>query len=654
MSRVTSALRSPVLWLFLGLTLTAAVYAPGLGGGWLFDDYPNIVDNAGVKPASASLASLVSAAMASPASDFKRPLASLSFGLNFLASGLDAPAMKATNLAIHLLNGVATFLLVRLLLLAMGVTDAKTAGRQAALMATAWMILPINLTGVLYVVQRMESMANLAVLLGLWGYVAGRLRMRESSGGFALATASLILGTLAGVTAKETAVMLPLYAFLVEAVVFRFRSSADVNVSVDRRISWLFGVVLAAPMLAGTIWVLPRVIDPRVWASRDFTLQSRLLSESRIVLDYVAWTVVPTPSAQSFYHDDFLVSRGLLTPPSTLLSILALIVLATVAFSARNVSKPFTLGIGLFFACHLLTATILPLELIYEHRNYFASLGLVMALAGAVEFLASRTPSLRRPMFLAVAALILLWSGSTAVTALAWGDPLSLARELARRAPSSPRAQYELGRMYIIASNYDASSPLLDKAYAPLEVAAALPRSSILPEQALIFLNSRMGRPVKDAWWDSMIQKLSMSTPSVQDESALSALASCLSEQRCAFPAQRLLDAYLAALDHPKPTARLLSMYSDFAWNTLVDHPLALKMQKEAITRAPQEPTYRVNMARMCIVDGYFDLADQQIRWLESADIGGWLASDVARLKKQLREAHETRQGSPSPRNLAE
>ena len=47
----------------------------------------------------------------------------------------------------------------------------------AALIAGAWMLLPINLTGVLYVVQRMESLANLFVLLGLAGYVIGRQRM---------------------------------------------------------------------------------------------------------------------------------------------------------------------------------------------------------------------------------------------------------------------------------------------------------------------------------------------------------------------------------------------------------------------------------------------------------------------------------------------
>lgn len=48
------------LLLGLGFLLTIAVYfriesAPGLSGSWLFDDYPNIVDNPGVQPPDASL-----------------------------------------------------------------------------------------------------------------------------------------------------------------------------------------------------------------------------------------------------------------------------------------------------------------------------------------------------------------------------------------------------------------------------------------------------------------------------------------------------------------------------------------------------------------------------------------------------------------------
>ena len=46
------------LWVLLAaLAITAAVYWPGLYGGFLFDDYPNIVDNHGVQPGDTSMPS---------------------------------------------------------------------------------------------------------------------------------------------------------------------------------------------------------------------------------------------------------------------------------------------------------------------------------------------------------------------------------------------------------------------------------------------------------------------------------------------------------------------------------------------------------------------------------------------------------------------
>ena len=60
------------------------------------------------------------------------------------------------------------------------------------------MLLPINLTGVLYVGQRMESMANLFVLAGLIGYVTGRRRMlglaQSSFGGKGLLLLLFLIG----------------------------------------------------------------------------------------------------------------------------------------------------------------------------------------------------------------------------------------------------------------------------------------------------------------------------------------------------------------------------------------------------------------------------------------------------------------------------
>ncbi|GAB2535321.1 hypothetical protein GCM10027065_03760 [Rhodanobacter koreensis] len=704
------------------LIVTAAVYWPGLSGGFQFDDYPNIVDNKGVQPHDASLSSLVGAALASPASEFKRPLASLSFAANYLASGLDPYWMKLSNLIIHLMNGLLVFLLARALLLVDGssqrpflvgaasaampsrstaghldsgvevstkgitteVAPATTAdptndraGTVAALIAGGWMLLPINLTGVLYVVQRMESMANLFVLLGLIGYVAGRRRMlgtpaacgvipahtrqrppeqsRTSTSirGFILCAASTTLPAAVGILAKETAVMLPLYAFLIEWILFGFQHPADTTGAAvpqptpvrrsDRRILGLFVLVLALPMVAGLARLLPGLLSPEAWATRDFSLSTRLLSEARIVVDYIVWTLLPSPHALSFYHDNFHISSGLLQPWTTLASIALLGALVALMFWLRQRQPLTALGIALFLGCQLLTGTIIPLELIYEHRNYFASFGLLLAIvpllaapsiasAEAAPTVAQGMP-MALPRYALLAGLMLCWAALTALTSYAWGNPLRLAEDLAARAPQSPRAQYELGRTYIIYSHYDPASPFIRLAYPPLERSAALPNSSILPEQALIFMNARMHLPLKDAWWDSMITKLERHKPGVQDESSLVALTQCAHEKHCKLPQDRMVAAYLAALSHPDPSARLLADYSNYCWNILGDRAVAIRMIDDAVKAAPAEPAYLITQVRMLAAESKRTEAFKALNKLQALNYGGRLNSDISQLR---------------------
>lgn len=660
-------------WLLLAaFALTVAVYWPGLSGAFLFDDYPNIVDNHGVQPQDASFSSLVGAALSSPSSEFKRPLASLSFAANYLATGLDPYWMKLTNLVIHLLNGLLVFLLTRMLLrsVVVGAASAATAhtretqsiaaeaaptityarstraGIVAALVATCWMLLPINLTGVLYVVQRMESIANLFVLLGLLGYVEGRRRMLATAQpvlndagaprriglsseirGFTLCLGSIVACTGVGVLAKETAVMLPLYAVLIEWTVFRFRARTRQR---DHRVIGMFLVVLLLPVVFGLIWLLPQVFDPAYWSTRDFGLRTRLLSEARIVVDYIRWTLLPTPDALSFYHDDFRISHGLLAPWSTLVSIVLLAALVALVIWLRRRKPLMALGIALYFGCQLLTGTILPLELIYEHRNYFASFGLLLAVVPLLAV--PQTSSFALPRHTLLAGLFLCWTALTAFTSYAWGNPLRLAEDLASRAPQSPRAQYELGRTYIIYSHYEPTSSFTRLAYAPLERSAALPNSSILPEQALIFMNSRMHLPLKNAWWDSMIAKLKTRKPGVQDESALGALTQCDREHHCDLPTNRMTEAYLAAMSHPGPSARLLAMYGDYAWNVLEDYALGERMTAEAVKTSPNEVAYRITLVRMLAAQRRNTEASQQLRQLRQLNTGGRLDNDMAKL----------------------
>lgn len=639
--------RSGWRWLALALLVTALVYWPGLYGGWLFDDYPNIVDNHGVQPSSGGLASLIKAALSSPASDFKRPLASLSFAANYLATGLDPFGMKLTNLVIHLLNGVALFILTRRLW-QIGAPERirRFAGRAAALITAGWMLLPINLTSVLYVVQRMESMANLAVLVGLLGYVVGRQRMLAEPTSFkalALCVASLIVPAGVGVLAKETAVMLPLYALLIEIMLFGFhRTDAP---KIDRRIAALFAIVLLLPLIAGMAWLLPSVLRPETWSTREFTLTTRLLTETRVVIDYIGWTLFPLPRWLSFYHDDYVISTGWLAPWTTAGSAAILVILVGGAAWLRKRHPLAALGIALFLACQLLTATVLPLELVYEHRNYFASFGLVLAVVSVLYPLifpgntSSQRPVVRVLAGATLGATMLWWTCATAQTAYAWGDPLSLARELAARGPESPRAQYELGRTYIIYSHYDPNSPFTVLAYAPLERAASLPRSSILPQQALIFMNARIGLPPKASWWDTMIAKLKTRQPGVQDESSLIALSDCAQDGHCDIPQERMTLAFEAALCHPHPSARLLAAYSNYSWNVKGDRALGEQLMRQAVQTAPRETAYRITFIRILVAQRDLPEAQRQLQALEALNVGGYL-DDVL---LQLRESTKTR-----------
>jgi hypothetical protein len=348
-------------------------------------------------------------------------------------------------------------------------------------------------------------------------------------------------------------------------------------------------------------------------------------------VDYIRWTLLPTLNALSFYHDDFRVSTGLLSPWSTLACLAFLAGVLALMFWLRTRQPLAALGITLFLGCQLLTGTVLPLELIYEHRNYFASFGLLLAI---VPLLAVPRPlpfPLSRQVLLG--GLMLCWATLTALTVYAWGNPLRLAENLASRAPQSPRAQYELGRTYIIYSRYDPSSLFTHLAYAPLERSAALPDSSILPEQALIFMNARMHLPLKDAWWDSMIAKLKAYVPGVQDESSLGALTQCARDAQCDLPKQRMKDAYLAALAHPHPSARLLAMYGDYAWNVLDEHTLGERMTARAVETSPSEPAYRVTLIRMLLEGGDAKKAHAALEQLQSLNYGGRLNAQLAELR---------------------
>ncbi|MGB0712792.1 MAG: pilus assembly protein PilF, partial [Gammaproteobacteria bacterium] len=199
------SLTRPAVAAALLLAITVLCYLPGLPGGFLFDDFPNIVNNDRLLITDLSLTSLVQAAQSGISGANGRPLSMLSLGINHALFGVNPGAFKAVNLGIHLIGGILVLLLARRLLqLSHSQYEPAWRDRVSLFIAAIWLLHPIQLTANLYVVQRMASLASVLLLLSLLIYVIGRQRqMQDQRGGAALILAALFLVTPLAFLAKE-------------------------------------------------------------------------------------------------------------------------------------------------------------------------------------------------------------------------------------------------------------------------------------------------------------------------------------------------------------------------------------------------------------------------------------------------------------------
>ncbi|WP_020485053.1 tetratricopeptide repeat protein [Methylomonas sp. MK1] len=367
--------------LFLSVVIYG-IYFPGRNGPFLADDYPNIVDNNGVLIESLSFEGLASAWSANTSGPFKRPLASLSFALNYFYAGqqFDPIPFKLTNIGIHAINSYLVFLLACSLFKA-ALLDAPVR-KLAFLSALIWAVHPLQLTSVLYVVQRMNSMACMFMLSGFLVFLKGRLQL-EKPAGVLFMVLGCVLGTGLGVLSKENALLLPLLMFVSEVTLLP-------PIPIESRFK-LYGYYLVSvilPVLFGAAYLLthPEYVLGG-YLTREFTLVERLMSEARILFYYLGLLFYPDNTQLSLAHDDFVLSKGLFQPIGTLLSIAGIVVLIVVAIynACQKKARFLNFAILWFFVGHAMESTIFPLELIYEHRNYLPSIGITLALVALLH-----------------------------------------------------------------------------------------------------------------------------------------------------------------------------------------------------------------------------------------------------------------------------
>ena len=620
--------------------VTMAIYWPGLYGGFVFDDMPFVLENPALQLDNPSFGDFVRAAMSFPAEHQGRWLTMLTFAANSYLGGMNPSWMKLTNLGIHLLNGLLLFLalrwLLRLFRLHFDRQDLSEASidRLALAISALWLVLPINLTAVLYVVQRLESFSNTFVLLGLFLYLKARTSLAETGQGLGKVILALVACTAVGCLAKESAILLPAYTAGVE---FCLMSSALFRKQ-RHRIFALYGTLLLLPIAAGLYW-LSTWIGTENSYPRDFTTAERLMTQARVWLHYIQWSLLPLPDSLTLYHDDFPVSRGLLQPWTTLVSIGGLAALLGLALWQRTRRPLFCLGILWFFTGHLLTGTVIPLEMVFEHRNYFPSVGLLLALTSLVALEPLHVLRRRALVTLFLTGYI-FYAGITLMRAVEWGNPVRLAVSESSKRPDSPRAQLDLARVLIIGAEGSAQSGLLRKqAEDRMRHCMTLPQSSVVCEAGLVLLAARDGRPADTAIWDSMIHKFETGVASVSDAAAMKMLIDCHLQEKCPNQLPQLVRTMKAAMSGARPHYLMISVNARFAANILHDDAMAEASFREVAAQLPGNSVARGNLIRFLIAKQRLEEAEHELAAMQELNIFGLQDNQLDSLHKEIATA---------------
>lgn len=469
MSRRTAYL--PLLWLSLFAGLAWIAYAPGLHGGFLFDDFGNLPALGASGPVDhwPTFWRYITSGTADPTG---RPLTLLTFLLDAHDWPADPYPFKRTNLILHIANGALLALLLRRLgHEAFGDSASRRTEFAAVVGAGFWLLHPLLVSTTLYIVQREAILPATFTLVGLLTWLRGRQLAGQGHLKQGLTLIAMGLGgcTVLGVLSKANGILLPALALLVEYVLLRPSSPTETTSrSKEQRgrilysrsmllFAWLPTVAVAAYLFkSGWAGITRGISSVRPW-----TLAQRLLTEPRVLLDYLDLLWLPRPFTPGLFNDQITASSSLWSPATTLPALLAVVGLITGAWLLRHRKPAWAVAILFFFIGQSLESSTIPLELYFEHRNYLPAMLMFWPLAlwlcgvpsrrfkalsaakAAEADMSEAMPNRQAAKAkFALTALIVLGLGlMTHARASLWGNEHDQAALWARLNPESPRAQ---------------------------------------------------------------------------------------------------------------------------------------------------------------------------------------------------------------------
>ncbi|QEP42922.1 hypothetical protein D5085_07170 [Ectothiorhodospiraceae bacterium BW-2] len=612
---------------FVILTISISIYSASFPGFFIHDDFPNIVNKTQIQ--ANEIGELAAAALSNDSGLLKRPISALSFALNyFIFKTIEPWHFKLVNIAIHLCNSLLLWLLLNQIIYQLETKNRAHQPQQyhwfVLIIFALWVLHPIHHSTVLYSVQRMVLFSALFTLTGLFCYLKFRTSTTLKSA--ALYLFGFITSLVLGLFSKENAALLPLYCLALEILLYKGDESR-----VNSKLTIFFTLFVVIPGITALYLVFSGDYLNLAYGSSLFSLEERLLTETRVLFLYLQQIILPSTELFRFIYVDFPLSQSLTNPWTTAAAILGLLALLVSGLLNRYIA----VGVLFFLFGHLLESTIFPLELVYEHRNYLPSLGILfLVLLGLIKI----KQFLSKKICVVIVGMYIGLNGFTLLSMVSvWSDYDIYLNYLNQTYPNTYATQYKLASIYYNQAIVEEDSDkLYQQAINENTILYAINNSSITPLLRILKLQSQFEDQKIDEQIIADVRRFFTFNPiRATDATTLIEMLKCQIEQLCQFTAGQVQTIFEPVLSSQKISAKVKSIIlfelSRYFYYSLQNYQNALQLAFESVS-VQQKPEntallismlYQLNQKTAAITqldnilqDDYFGIKRQLYRQL--------------------------------------
>jgi tetratricopeptide (TPR) repeat protein len=426
-------------WLVLAVLafISFSIYSNTIDSPFVFDDTKTILNDPGIRLTKLTFGNIIKSGF----EDSKtRPIALISFALNYYYHQYDPAGYHIVNIIIHILTGYFLYLFIATTLMIPSLRSQHDHPALIAFLASLiWLVHPVQTQSVTYIVQRMNSMASMLFILSFWFYVKGRL-VEVGRTKWLWFTGSALFW-LVSLGCKQITLMLPFLIILYEWYFLQ-------NLSKD----W-FKRSLKLALGIGVLCVLVALIytdfNPSEkfshlndFSNNEFTITQRTLTQPRVVIYYLSLLIYPHPSRLNLDYD-FPLSYSLTNPITTLPALIIIIGLLILGLYLAKNNRLISFCIFWFFGNLVIESSVIPLAIIYEHRLYLPSM-LVSLMTVILVYRYIKFKWLSVGIICAFAILCSFW---TFERNNVWQNRLTLWTDCVIKSPNKARPHSNLGRV---------------------------------------------------------------------------------------------------------------------------------------------------------------------------------------------------------------